>query len=325
MLISIIIPVYNVEKYLGLCIDSVLKQTFKDYQLILVDDGSTDDSGSICDAYSRRHSFITTIHKKNGGLASARNTGLEIAEGKYVLFVDSDDYIKKGTLNVISSLVKGENIPVELVFLEAVKIYPDGREIPMGDGYNKNMINGRDKNTVMEHLSALPKFPGSACTKLISNKILKENALYFDKSLLSSEDIDFVIRLLLISKTFAYIDVPYYCYRQHRVGSITNNLSIKNLETLLYIIEKYANKEKRIQFQKEINAFMAFEFITILYNYAQLDRKTKKQIIDRIKKSSWVLNYGISRKCQYVKLVNKIVGVRITSFLLKLYKLLREE
>ena len=95
MLISIIVPVYNVENYLKECIDSILRQEFRDYEIILVDDGSKDDSGKICDEYGKKYSFISVIHKKNGGLSDARNFGLKIAKGEYILFIDSDDYIAK--------------------------------------------------------------------------------------------------------------------------------------------------------------------------------------------------------------------------------------
>lgn len=92
--ISIIVPVYNVEKYLRKCIDSILNQTFKDFELILIDDGSTDESGKICDEYNLKDNRIKVIHKENGGLSSARNAGLDIAQGEYIGFVDSDDWIE---------------------------------------------------------------------------------------------------------------------------------------------------------------------------------------------------------------------------------------
>ena len=92
--LSIIVPVYNVEQYLDKCIKSILNQTFKDFELILVDDGSIDNSGEICDEYAKKDSRVKVIHKKNGGLAAARNTGLIIARGDYVGFVDSDDWIE---------------------------------------------------------------------------------------------------------------------------------------------------------------------------------------------------------------------------------------
>ena len=92
-LISIIVPVYNVDKYLSKCIDSIISQTYNDIELILVDDGSPDNSPKICDEYARKDNRIIVIHKENGGVSSARNAGLDIAKGKYIGFVDPDDYI----------------------------------------------------------------------------------------------------------------------------------------------------------------------------------------------------------------------------------------
>ena len=91
--ISIIVPVYKVEKYLKKCVDSILAQTFSDFELILVDDGSPDNSGRICDDYAKKDARVRVVHKQNGGLSSARNAGIEVAKGKYLGFVDSDDYI----------------------------------------------------------------------------------------------------------------------------------------------------------------------------------------------------------------------------------------
>ena len=104
--ISIIVPVYNVEKYLENCIESILNQTFKDFELILVDDGSTDNSGKICDIYEKKDSRIKVIHKNNGGLSSARNAGLDIACGKYVGFIDSDDSIHPRMYEILYDLIK---------------------------------------------------------------------------------------------------------------------------------------------------------------------------------------------------------------------------
>lgn len=95
--ISVIVPVYNVEKYLSRCIDSIISQTFSDFELILVDDGSTDSSGKICDEYGKKDGRVKVIHKRNGGLSSARNCGLENAKGNYICFVDSDDWISSVT------------------------------------------------------------------------------------------------------------------------------------------------------------------------------------------------------------------------------------
>ena len=97
--ISVIVPVYNTEKYLHRCVDSILAQTFTDFELLLIDDGSTDSSGAICDEYAQKDSRVRVFHKENGGVSSARNLGLDKAKGKWVTFVDSDDWIKESFLN----------------------------------------------------------------------------------------------------------------------------------------------------------------------------------------------------------------------------------
>ena len=119
MLISFIVPIYNVEKYLNECVDSILSQDFEDYEIILIDDGSTDNSGAICDEYARRYENIIVKHKLNGGLSDARNAGIELANGKYVLFVDSDDYIGKNSISAIVNCLNEQKKTIDVVFLDA--------------------------------------------------------------------------------------------------------------------------------------------------------------------------------------------------------------
>jgi len=125
-LISVIVPVYNVEKYLENCIDSILNQTYKNLEIILVDDGSTDKSSEICDNYSQQHSNIITIHKKNGGLSDARNKGIDAANGKYISFIDSDDTIDALFFETLYSLIKRYDCDMSLVFFK--RVYEDGTD-----------------------------------------------------------------------------------------------------------------------------------------------------------------------------------------------------
>ena len=118
--ISIIVPVYNVERYLGKCINSILNQTFADFELILVDDGSTDRSGYICDDYKKKDNRIKVIHKENGGLSSARNAGLDIAKEKYIGFVDSDDFINKNMYEFLYKDIKVNNSDIAICDYEEV-------------------------------------------------------------------------------------------------------------------------------------------------------------------------------------------------------------
>ena len=104
-LITIIIPVYNIEKYLRKCIESVIEQTYKNIEIILVDDGSMDNSGEICDQYKEKDSRILVIHKRNGGLSDARNSAIDIAKGKYLFFLDGDDYIEKDSIEYLYNII----------------------------------------------------------------------------------------------------------------------------------------------------------------------------------------------------------------------------
>ena len=111
-LLTVVIPVYNVEKYLKRCIESILIQEWKNYDILLVDDGSTDNSPQICDDYAKAYEFISVIHKKNGGLSAARNTGISHAEGEYVYFPDSDDWIEPDTFISLAEVVESQKFDI---------------------------------------------------------------------------------------------------------------------------------------------------------------------------------------------------------------------
>lgn len=318
MVISVVVPVYNVKEYLKECVDSIISQDFHNTEIILVDDGSTDGSGLICDEYEQKYNNINVIHKTNGGLSDARNAGIKASKGDYILFVDSDDYIG---INTIGELIKSleQNKMPDVVFLETYKVYPDKRKESLGDKYDGNYINGRKKEVVMNHIASLPKFPGSACSKLVKTDLIKENNLYFEKDLLS-EDIDWTIGLLLKAESFAYCDVPYYYYRQNRMGSITNSFSTKTVESLLYIIRKWASKENVNNYQKQINAFLAYEYVVAIYNYDGLKNTEKEKMRVTMKEYQWILEYGQSLKTKISSIAVALVGIDKTAKLLSFYK-----
>ncbi|WP_281324271.1 glycosyltransferase family 2 protein [Flavobacterium sp. IMCC34518] len=138
-LISIVVPVYNVEKYLCRCIESILSQTYKYYELILVDDGSPDGCPSICDSYEKKHENIIVIHKKNSGLSAARNSGIEIAKGKYIAFIDSDDYVHESFLEVLKNSMIENNVLMSMCYYR--KVY-DSLRVEISD--SKNIIVAND-------------------------------------------------------------------------------------------------------------------------------------------------------------------------------------
>ena len=129
---SVIIPVYNVEKYLGKCIDSILAQTFRDYELILIDDGSLDKSGEICEQYAMKDSRIVVVHQKNGGVSAARNTGIDKAQGRYITFIDSDDSVENNYLSSMYTI--SEDIDLVIGGIKHIEI--NGNEYD--ELYSKN-------------------------------------------------------------------------------------------------------------------------------------------------------------------------------------------
>ena len=314
---SFIIPVYNVESYLVQCIDSILKQDYSDYEIILVDDGSTDSSGSLCDKLTKKEERIHVIHQKNGGLSAARNTGIRNACGEYILFVDSDDYITFGILRKIEeAIIKNKN--PDVVFLETVKVYPNGKTEPMNDGFMADYICGKTKNEVLKFITIMPKFPGSACSKAIKRTLL-DSSMFFTEGIIS-EDIDWSYRLFEVAEKYAYLPDVYYCYRQDRQGSITNTVSMKNIESIFWIIENWANKNPVGVYQTSINSFVAYQYMILLLRLIDLDKETRKTYLKRAVDLKWILAYGKSAKLRLVKTSVKLIGVKNTACLLKLYK-----
>ena len=316
---SIIVPVYNVQDYLEKCIISIIEQNFKDFQLILIDDGSQDMSGKICDEFSNKYDFVTVIHKENGGLSDARNVGLKHASGEYVIFVDSDDYIAKNSLAKIYQTIRSNRM-CDLVFLNAVKVFPNNNIKSLGENLQRSRINNQPKNIVMSHIASRPKFPAPAWNKAVSRKLLIDNSLYFVENMIS-EDVDWTIRVLKVARTFAYCpDINYY-YRQNRPGSITNKCNSKSILWMLKIINKHANKDVSYEYQKEINSFLSYELSVSILNYGRLDdTDDKKEIMNKIMANKWLLKYSVSPKTKAIHIMVNIFGVKCVSKILNLIK-----
>lgn len=317
MRISIIVPVFNAEPYLEECVNSLLAQGLTDYEIILVNDGSTDDSGAVCDAYAARYPAIKVIHKENSGVSDARNAGLRAVTGDYVVFVDSDDYLAESALSDVAKRIGLSG--ADVVFFDAIKVFPDGRKVPLGDGYDARSINGRSKHQVLEHMSRLPKFPGSAWAKMVRTELVRRHSLYFERYSLS-EDIDWSVRLLLKGEVFFYCGGQYYFYRQRRPGSITASINVEHVRDLFSIIKKWASRDLSRPFQREVNAFMAYEYAVLLLHYARLNPMDAKSLANDIKAYEWLLRYGRNWKTHCVRSLVQIAGLDMSAWLLSVCK-----
>ena len=214
-LISVIIPVYNIEKLLSKCIESVISQTYSNIEIILIDDGSTDSSGNICDEYLSKDSRIKVFHKKNGGLSSARNYGIKESTGNYLFFLDSDDFVDS---NIIKKLYKNlidtnSNISIS----NRINYYDNGKKYVRF--YNGNDVKIFNKMESLEEMNLYNYFDMSSCGKIFEKKL-------FDDILFPEEKLceDYYIMYKIIDKCSSIVYVPdvYYYYYQ-RFGSISKN------------------------------------------------------------------------------------------------------
>lgn len=221
---SVIIPVYNVKDYLERCLDSVLAQDFDSYEILVVDDGSTDESGKICDAYAEKNPGITVFHKPNGGLSDARNYGLERACGEYVLFIDSDDSIAKGSFKRL--LAETNNKP-DMVIGKAVLARPSNAmerfENIVQDTFEMHKVySGKEYLTGCLKGGALRV---EVWRSLYRKDFLLKNKLFFQKGI-AHEDEEFTPRALLCAESVVLTDFAFYHYDNARAGSIMNSSSL---------------------------------------------------------------------------------------------------
>lgn len=325
MKLSIIIPVYNVEQYLQSCVQSVLTQTYQDLQVILVDDGSTDSSGILCDQLAQQDSRIQVVHKVNGGLSDARNAGLKVATGDYVAFLDSDDvYLQADGLAQMITVAQAEQLDVLL--FQAVDIYPHRQSARKA--YDTDYLATHTGIEVFHQLVRTQSFNMSACFQLIRRDLLEQHQIYFEKGLLS-EDVDWSLRLWRYVSKVRAINLPLYGY-QHRDGSISTTYTIRNLRSYEYIFAKFVQlyNDRVVETATElywqtVMGYLAQMYTSCLYAYGQIDRKDKKEAYAILLQYASLLNHTISAKSNRVVKLKRVVGLRMTIWVFALYGNLR--
>ena len=235
--ISIVIPVYNAEKYLDACLSSILSQDMHSYEVILVDDGSTDSSPLICNRYSATDSRFRTIHKRNGGVSSARNAGVALAQGEYVMFVDSDDALSPDALSSFSAQTQEHPD----IVIGGFNIYqgeiPFGTIIPFESEYYPFAGLSEFFDATMHRCGELFRGPWA---KLYRLSVIRKHSLHFDESLSYAEDKLFVYQFVNNITSAASVDVPVYEYYR-RPGTLSGGkTSTRRLDQLLDAVPLYA-------------------------------------------------------------------------------------
>lgn len=224
MTFSIIIPIYNVEEYLSICIESVINQTFIDWELLLVDDGSPDGCPQICDEYEKRDNRIHTLHKVNGGLSSARNHGMQYASGDWIIFLDGDDWINDEALSKFAAEISGD-----ADMLQGRIVYVSPNEKTWVSGFSGPLLDADASTQYADFLKRAKDTPCWAAWQWCYRRtLLKSNALIFKNGILS-EDSEWLPRVVLRARKIKFVDYPFYNYRLGRAGSIMTQQSNKRV------------------------------------------------------------------------------------------------
>lgn len=275
-LISIIIPIYNVEEYLVKCIDSVVKQTYANIEIFLVEDGSPDSCGLICDKYARLDSRIKVIHKKNGGLSDARNVALDCATGEYIVFVDSDDYVNENYIKNLYDLVTKYSVnmavtlPIEFIEGTIPISYP-----------KKNAEKKLLKAEALVNMLTQKDFDNNAWAKIYHSSLFKD--VRYPVGLIY-EDVPTTYKLILASSGVAFSSQKDYFYLLRKNSIEGSPFSDKKYESILWIINDFENaKNSHPEFSNAFNSRI-FSLLLHVYFETNLNSDYDKKLYDLIKK-----------------------------------------
>lgn len=278
--VSIIIPCYNVEEYIEKCINSVLNQTYENIEIILIDDGSTDNTKQVILKTTLNKQNVIYITNKNSGVSNARNTGIKAATGDYIMFIDSDDYIAKNMIKNMFKLMKGYN--TDLVKCNIKKEYIlEKRLEKIKPVYSKvrYIENLSFSNTIHKKILSTETM-NSACASLFKRDIIKENNLLFREDIHNGEDAIFFMNYIDNAKSIVYTPTAYYYYTIKNTGLTGTTLSMEKLwNSKLEFIEELKDKEKKwnLTKYKYVNKKIIYIFMSSVYRLYKKDTNTNNQ------------------------------------------------
>ena len=276
-LVSVIIPVYNVEKYLEECIDSVLAQTYQNIEIILVDDGSTDSSGLICDRYAENNNCISVIHKENGGQSTARNVGIEHVCGKYIYFMDSDDILLPVALEKLCIIADDNN--ADVVFFDAESFVDDGYDIKLKQSYlRKNEYPVQSGIKTFEQMQKLNEYHCVVWGMLLKKDFLFQNNISFIPGIYY-EDMVYAFEVLCLAEIVVQCYEVLYRHRYRPNSTMTSKKSKKYFDSYVAVykaVRDFSVKNGIIDkdFAKEYIARLAFN---VFNNYKKLSTEDKRE------------------------------------------------
>lgn len=310
---SIIVPVYNTEKELERCVRSVTCQSFRDFELILVDDGSKDSSGALCDGFAAEDSRVVAIHQANAGSSEARNTGIRAAKGDYLLFLDSDDlWDDENALEKLQAQITAR--PADVICF-GVRIYDDD-----GNFVKKRLLqpySGAEdsKESVLQHLVYTNQYFSASYAKAIKREFFLEENLFFTKGLLSGEDGEWSGKVMVLCKSMAVFPYAFYKRIRRKSGGITSSIGVRNIQDVFRairagtaLVEEKAESEALRDLYLE---YWAYQYAMLFgLSYRTHKDPAYKEIVQSFQKFKWLLRYDHVKKVHAVRVLVSVLGVR---------------
>ncbi|MEG3030397.1 MAG: glycosyltransferase family A protein [Oscillospiraceae bacterium] len=324
---SIIIPVYNVEKYLRYCMESILSQQFTDYEVILVDDGSTDKSGGMCDEYAAQDSRVRAIHQQNKGLGGARNTGILNAQGEWILFLDSDDSMPKSTLEnwkaSMSQNKQAEVIAARFMFQDKDNnVYYDEK------AFKRQFVSGKcETQALQEAIKRYDESSGWAVWKLgVKRQTILEKQVFFKEDIRHAEDLYWIFKLFMSVEDIYFEDIYVCVYRINRDGNLSGNTfgMMQGVLDTIKCFEKEFGDGELTENQRFVLAFltnMFFYNVIRTQNLPAEQAKARKKMVNDNRYIARYIDKSISSKNQRIFImILSITGVYTADMVINVFK-----
>lgn len=350
MKFSIIVPVYNCEKYMSACIESVLSQSYGDFELILVNDGSSDNSASICKVYSEEHERVILIDKENAGPASARNAGLDASTGDYVLFLDSDDRMCDGLLESLCEKITEKKKDIYFgTYINSHIDEQDRNNERRGDGgsdqcienacdeiepfhFDEKIIESGNSIEIIHNLLLGNETFGAVWRNAFSKEALTKYNLRFDEDYVFVEDADFLYRAVLDCKSFGIANIPFVKYSYMRGGSLSRGMEFLPVKSSLLFSSKWFSyffgchgetkdeqgndtaNDKSLEIAREL----ATTFSRAMVYAGKLSRAEKAALKPIIKENDWIMGHVSAPRWRFFALMYRMFGLNCASMMYRL-------
>ena len=301
--ISVIVPIFNVEKYLHQCVDSILYQKYRNFEVILVDDGSTDTCPQICDEYREKDERVIVIHKKNGGSSDARNEGIRRSTGEYIMFLDSDDYWESDS--VLEKIIERISLTeAEVMNFSYYDYYENTKERKKHFANTESMsLSRKSKEQQLEYITDKGVYIASVWNKVIKREVIFKNNLFFYVGV-TSEDIPWCMKLMICASSFDYYSEEVLVYR-HRSGSISmtvNEESVRHLKDNIFrclaIIDEYKCKNSSYYYK-----YAAYQYATFV-KFQALGNQYYSNEVKELNHEKWILKYYVNKKVKLLYLLS---------------------